>query len=120
MAEPHQLRRRCRTTPASSAWPTTGSSSPIPDGISLARTGLFARSRCRCRSSRGCLAVLVNQPIQARGLFRTLLYLPAVVPPVGAALTFKLIFDRDSGAANGVLDALNLDGVSWLLDPYAR
>ncbi|MFF3335667.1 carbohydrate ABC transporter permease [Streptomyces sp. NPDC002888] len=88
---------------------------------SLARTGVFTAVTVPLTIAAGLLlAVLVNQPIRARGLFRTLLYLPAVVPPVGAALTFKLIFDRDSGAANGVLDALHLDGVSWLMDPYAR
>ncbi|MBE4741222.1 carbohydrate ABC transporter permease [Streptomyces caniscabiei] len=88
---------------------------------SLARTGVFTAITVPLTIVAGILlAVLVNQPIRARGLFRTLLYLPAIVPPVGAALTFKLIFDRDSGAANGALDALNIDGVSWLMDPYAR
>ncbi|MET7653942.1 MULTISPECIES: sugar ABC transporter permease [unclassified Streptomyces] len=88
---------------------------------SLARTGVFTAITVPLTIAAGLLlAVLVNQPIRARGLFRTLLYLPAVVPPVGAALTFKLIFDRDSGAANGALDALHIDGVSWLTDPYAR
>ncbi|MEU6224904.1 sugar ABC transporter permease [Streptomyces sp. NPDC047042] len=88
---------------------------------SLARTGVFTAITVPLTIAAGLLlAVLVNQPIRARGLFRTLLYLPAVMPPVGAALTFKLIFDRDSGAANGALDALHIDGVSWLTDPYAR
>jgi multiple sugar transport system permease protein len=66
------------------------------------------------------LAVMVNRPIRARGLFRTLLYLPAVVPPVGAALTFKLFFDRNAGAANGILEGFGVSAVSWLTDPYAR
>nr|WP_246101669.1 sugar ABC transporter permease [Streptomyces cyaneus] len=93
-----------------------------PDTLaSLGRTGLFTAITVPLTIIAGLfLAVLVNQPIRARGLFRTLLYLPAVVPPVGAALTFKLIFDRDSGAANGVLDLLNVNGVAWLADPYAR
>ncbi|KOU77592.1 ABC transporter permease [Streptomyces sp. MMG1533] len=93
-----------------------------PDTLnSLARTGLFTAITVPLTIVAGLfLAVLVNQPIRARGLFRTLLYLPAVVPPVGAALTFKLIFDRDSGSANGVLDIFGVNGVSWLADPYAR
>ncbi|MEU0805973.1 sugar ABC transporter permease [Streptomyces sp. NPDC005970] len=93
-----------------------------PDTLdSLARTGLFTAITVPLTIVAGLfLAVLVNQPLRARGLFRTLLYLPAVVPPVGAALTFKLIFDRDSGSANGVLDLLGVNGVSWLADPYAR
>ncbi|MFE4799384.1 carbohydrate ABC transporter permease [Streptomyces sp. NPDC056708] len=93
-----------------------------PDTLaSLARTGVFTALTVPLSIVAGLLlAVLVNRPIRARGLFRTLLYLPAVVPPVGAALTFKMIFDRDSGAANGVLDVLGIDGVPWLVDPYAR
>lgn len=88
---------------------------------SLGRTGVFTAITVPLTIVAGLLlAVLVNQPIRAKGLFRTLLYLPAVVPPVGAALTFKLIFDRDSGAVNGFLDVLHVDGVSWLVDPYAR
>ncbi|KPI08186.1 ABC-type transporter, integral membrane subunit [Actinobacteria bacterium OK074] len=93
-----------------------------PDTLaSLARTGLFAAITVPLTIVTGLvLAVLLNQPIRARGVFRTLFYLPAVVPPVGAALTFKLIFDRDSGSANGVLDMLGVNGLTWLGDPYAR
>ncbi|MFF7789935.1 ABC transporter permease subunit [Streptomyces sp. NPDC007991] len=93
-----------------------------PDTLaSLGRTALFTGITLPLSIVAGLLlAVLVNQPIRSRGLFRTLLYLPAVVPPVGAALTFKLIFDRDSGSANGLLDLLHVNGVSWLVDPYAR
>jgi multiple sugar transport system permease protein len=88
---------------------------------SLSHTGVFTAITVPLTIAAGLLlAVLVNQPIRARGLFRTLLYLPAIVPPVGAALTFKLIFDRDSGAANGILDAFDVNGISWLTDPYAR
>ncbi|TPQ21463.1 carbohydrate ABC transporter permease [Streptomyces sporangiiformans] len=88
---------------------------------SLWRTGVFTAITVPLTIAAGLLlAVLVNQPIRARGVFRTLLYLPAVVPPVGAALTFKLIFDRDSGSANGVLDIAGINGINWLVDPYAR
>ncbi|MFF5010284.1 carbohydrate ABC transporter permease [Streptomyces phaeochromogenes] len=66
------------------------------------------------------LAVLVNRPLKARGLFRTLLYLPAVVPPVGTGLIFKQLFDTNSGAANGVLGLFDITAVGWLADPYAR
>ncbi|GGK51961.1 carbohydrate ABC transporter permease [Streptomyces flaveus] len=88
---------------------------------SLARTGVFTAMTVPLTIVAGLfLAVLVNQPIRGRGLIRTLLYLPAVVPPVGAAITFRMIFDRDSGAANGLLDLFNVNGLAWLADPYAR
>jgi multiple sugar transport system permease protein len=87
----------------------------------LGRTGLFAVTSVPLSISAGLvLAVLVNRPIKARGLFRTLLYLPAVVPPVGVGLAFKALFDQNSGAANGVLTLFGVDAVGWLADPYAR
>jgi multiple sugar transport system permease protein len=88
---------------------------------SLYRTFLFVAVTVPMSIAAGLiLAVMVNRPIKARGLWRTLIYLPAVVPPVGAALTFKLFFDKNSGAVNGFLDIFGTSPVSWLTDPYAR
>ncbi|KDN79023.1 carbohydrate ABC transporter permease [Streptomyces olindensis] len=88
---------------------------------SLGRTGLFALTSVPLSIVAGlALAVLVNRPVKARGLFRTLLYLPAVVPPVGVGLTFKALFDQNSGAANGVITLFGFDALGWLADPYAR
>ncbi|MEO3752414.1 sugar ABC transporter permease [Streptomyces sp. B6B3] len=88
---------------------------------SLGRTLLFVAVTVPMSIVAGLiLAVMVNRPLRGRGLWRTLLYLPAVVPPVGAALTFKLVFDKNAGAANGVLDVFGVNAVSWLTDPYAR
>ncbi|MEV8565113.1 sugar ABC transporter permease [Streptomyces sp. NPDC051322] len=87
----------------------------------LGRTGLFAVTSVPLSIIAGlALAVLVNRPLRARGLFRTLLYLPAVVPPVGAGLAFKQLFDTNSGAANGILGFFDIRAVGWLADPYAR
>jgi multiple sugar transport system permease protein len=87
---------------------------------SLGLTGLFAITSVPLSIIAGLgLAVLVNRPLKARGLWRTLLYLPAVVPPVGAGLIFKQLFNRDSGAANGILSFFGIDAVAWLDDPYA-
>lgn len=88
---------------------------------SLARTGGFTLITVPLAIIAGLLlAVMVNQKIRGRGLFRALIYLPAVVPPVGSALAFRLIFDRDAGAANGVLSLLGADPISWLVDPNVR
>jgi len=88
---------------------------------SLGRAGLFAVTSVPLSIIAGLgLAVLVNRPLKARGLFRTLLYVPAVVPPVGAGIAFKSLFDQNSGAANGVLNIFGIDALGWLADPYAR
>ncbi len=87
----------------------------------LVRTGVFVAVVVPLGIIAGlALAVLLNRPIRGRGVFRTLLYLPAVFPPVGAAMAFKMIFDRDAGAANGLLGFADINPVSWLTDPYAR
>lgn len=87
----------------------------------LARTGLFTAVTVPATIVGGLvLALLVNRPVPGRALFRTLLYLPAVVPPVAASLTFKLIFDRDAGAANALLETIGVKPIAWLTDPYAR
>ncbi|MFI5673447.1 carbohydrate ABC transporter permease [Streptomyces cellulosae] len=87
----------------------------------LVRTGVFVAVVVPLGIIAGlALAVLLNRPIRGRGIFRTLLYLPAVFPPVGAAMAFKMIFDRDAGAANGLLGFADINPISWLTDPYAR
>jgi multiple sugar transport system permease protein len=88
---------------------------------SLARTGVFVAAVVPMTIIAGlALAVLVNRPVRARGVFRTLIYLPAVFPPVGTAMTFKMLFDHDTGAANGFLNLFGVQPLSWLIDPYAR
>lgn len=88
---------------------------------SLGRAGLFAVASVPLSIIAGLgLAVLVNRPLKSRGLFRTLLYLPAVVPPVGVGIAFKNLFDQNSGATNGVLTFFGFDALGWLADPYAR
>ncbi|MGC9541417.1 carbohydrate ABC transporter permease [Streptomyces sp. UG1] len=88
---------------------------------SLGRAGLFAVTSVPLSIIAGLgLAVLVNRPLKARGLFRTLLYLPAVVPPVGAGIAFKTLFDQNSGAANGVLTLFGFEALGWMADPYVR
>jgi multiple sugar transport system permease protein len=65
------------------------------------------------------LALLLNWRIRGITVFRTIFYLPSVVPVVAAAITFKLVFDRNAGLVNAIITRLGGNAVSWLLDPYA-
>ncbi len=65
------------------------------------------------------LALLLHRPMRGIGLFRSLFYLPAVVPIVAAAVSWKLIFDRDTGLLNGLIHLVGGPSVQWLADPYA-
>jgi multiple sugar transport system permease protein len=65
------------------------------------------------------LALLVNAGPRARGVFRSLFYLPSVVPVVGAAYIWRAILNRDSGLFNTVLSAVNPTWVPAWLSDYA-
>jgi len=65
------------------------------------------------------LALLLNQQLRMKGLFRTIFYLPSVVPVVSAALMWRFIFDRDTGALNALTEHLGFPLLNWLQDPTA-
>lgn len=60
------------------------------------------------------LAVLLNQKVRLRSFWRTMIYLPAIFPPVAGALSWKLLFDRDSGAINAMRALFGEDAVNWM------
>ncbi len=62
------------------------------------------------------LAVLLNQKVPARGLFRTLMFLPAVVPIIVVPILWQFLFNP-YGLVNDALKALGLQPVNWLLSP---
>lgn len=64
------------------------------------------------------LAIALNRRIPGRYTFRTLIFLPSIIPPVAAALVWKLLFNRDSGAVNGVLDMFGVDAIQWFSGQY--
>jgi multiple sugar transport system permease protein len=65
------------------------------------------------------LAVLLNRRLKAVGLWRTIVYLPSVVPVVATAIIWKLVLNRDAGILNAILDVTGLDAITWLVDPMA-
>ncbi|MFI6792060.1 carbohydrate ABC transporter permease [Nonomuraea sp. NPDC050383] len=65
------------------------------------------------------LAVLLNRRLKAVGLWRTVFYLPSVVPVVATAIMWKLVLNRDAGVLNALLESVGLDGITWLVDPMA-
>lgn len=65
------------------------------------------------------LALLLNQRLKAVGLFRTIFYVPSIVPVVASAIMWRLIFDRDAGVLNAMLEFIHIPVVTWLIDPTA-
>ena len=60
------------------------------------------------------LAIWLNEKVKGRIVFRTLIFLPAIVPAVAAALIWKVIFDKDSGSVNRILGTFGIHPVSWV------
>jgi multiple sugar transport system permease protein len=85
---------------------------------SLSRTLLYVAIAVPLSVAGGLgLAVLLNTRIKAVGFFRTIFYIPSIVPVVATAIMWKLIFDRDAGVFNAILERLGLLSVTWLIDP---
>jgi multiple sugar transport system permease protein len=64
------------------------------------------------------VAMLLNQQIRARGLFRTMYYLPVITPFVVAAIIWKWIYNADYGFLNYYLQQTGIidHPVFWLSD----
>ena len=62
------------------------------------------------------LALLLNQSIRGRAVFRILMLIPLMVPPITGALMWKVMLDPSTGPVNYVLDLVGIQGPSWLAD----
>ncbi len=64
------------------------------------------------------LAILLQEGLRGKGLYRTLFYLPSILPFVIIGLVFKSILNYDNGLLNVIFDTLHLDFLKqrWLSD----
>jgi multiple sugar transport system permease protein len=60
------------------------------------------------------IAVLLNRKIRGLSLFRTAYFLPAVTSAVATALVWQMIYGRDTGILNFILERLGMQAVCWL------
>lgn len=63
------------------------------------------------------IAMLLNNKVRFQGLFRTIYFLPSVVPAVAVALLWRWFLNPDFGPVNEMLYALGIPGPGWLADP---
>ncbi|MCU9613091.1 sugar ABC transporter permease [Caldibacillus lycopersici] len=63
------------------------------------------------------MAYLLAQKIRGIKFFRTVFYLPVLVPVVASSMIFKWILAPDTGVINRFLSIFGVDGPAWLLDP---
>jgi multiple sugar transport system permease protein len=63
------------------------------------------------------LALLLNQNIPGRPLFRALFYFPAIIPSVATGILWILILNTQGGLVNVLLTNLGLPALPWLTSP---
>jgi multiple sugar transport system permease protein len=63
------------------------------------------------------LAVLLNTRSIGIGVYRTLFYLPSLVPPVASTIIFLILFQSRNGLVNVVLGSVGLPHPAWFQDP---
>ncbi|MFI6346113.1 carbohydrate ABC transporter permease [Streptomyces sp. NPDC050560] len=63
------------------------------------------------------IATLLTRRKRAAGLWRTLFYVPALVPPVASVVGFVFLFNPGTGPVNTVLRHLGIKGPLWFNDP---
>ena len=64
------------------------------------------------------IAVLLNQKLRGMSIFRTMFYLPAIVPAVASAFMWGWLLQPDFGAVNSLLKLLGMvNPPRWMADP---
>ncbi len=63
------------------------------------------------------LASLLNQKVKGLKIFRTIFFLPTVMPAVAVSLLWMWIFNGQHGILNRFLEIFGIEGPDWLQDP---
>jgi len=63
------------------------------------------------------LALILSQALRSINLFRTLYFMPSVMPMVAVSLTFFYILRPDTGPLAGMLSWFGIEGPRWLGEP---
>ncbi len=62
-------------------------------------------------------AIILNQSIRGRVIYRTLFFIPSITPGVAAILVWTWVLNPHFGLLNYLLDQIGIEGPSWLGDP---
>ncbi len=65
------------------------------------------------------LALLLDSQVRARGLFRSLLLVPMMLPPIVVGVVWRLLLNANFGALNGTLKrfGVNTESLTWTASP---
>ncbi len=63
------------------------------------------------------LALMLNTKVKGMGIFRTIFYLPSLIPVIVSTALWMWLFNPQYGLFNQLLDAVGLPTVEWLNNP---
>jgi multiple sugar transport system permease protein len=63
------------------------------------------------------LSLLLNMKVKAVDLYRTLFYIPAVLPAVAVTMLWVWIFNPEFGLINFLLEQIGIQGPRWFFSP---
>jgi ABC-type sugar transport system permease subunit/ABC-type glycerol-3-phosphate transport system substrate-binding protein len=63
------------------------------------------------------IALLLNQNVKGLAVWRSIFYIPSVVPLVAASILWIWILNPSSGLMNNFLASIGIHGPNWLADP---
>ena len=64
-----------------------------------------------------CLALLLNNKVRGMAFYRTIFFLPSLVPMVSLAVLWLWMFNGEHGLINVVLGRIGIHGPAWLTEP---
>jgi multiple sugar transport system permease protein len=70
-----------------------------------------------CVATAFSLALLLNLEIRGMAIYRTIFFLPHIVPVVASSVVFMWVLNPQIGLINNVLALVGIDGPAWLQDP---
>ncbi|NLV91066.1 MAG: sugar ABC transporter permease [Firmicutes bacterium] len=63
------------------------------------------------------LALLLNQNVGGMAVYRTVYYLPSIVPIVASSIVWMWLFNPYYGVINALLELVGIQGPGWIADP---
>jgi len=64
------------------------------------------------------LALLLNWEFRGRSIFRTLFFIPSVIPLVAASVLWLWLYNGEYGLINHMLGKVGIRGLNWMLDEH--
>lgn len=63
------------------------------------------------------VAIILNQKLKGEAIYRTIFYVPTILPMVAVSALWIWLFNPEIGLLNTILKHLGFAGVGWLSDP---